>query len=155
LKGRWQFSKTLDLEGQSPYFIGKIEARPFMIGDFRFEDFEANALLSYKTLLFKQVRVNDRAGSFMAEKITFSRGQDSLWKLSISSANATDFRPSLMEKINASPQSPKPLLIRQFQLDHLDGDVKNPQSLVGKGFLSFSNSSKDHMQNGLFAIPPE
>lgn len=155
LNGEWQFSKIFGSEENFFTFLGKLNAFPFEIGEYRFNQLSAEAKISKTQLEFSDINITDPAGTITINKMDLAMDENALWNFNIPSAALIDMRPSLLKKAKERTSFPETFLIRHLELSSLQGRLQSPRNITGNGRFSFSNPAKDGGENTLFSIPQE
>jgi hypothetical protein len=157
LRGQWKLGKdeTKNLFEQL-YFQGVLEGHHFEALGYQFQKLEAEARGSPTEIDFKNIIVTDPCGLLQSAEMRLNKISDTDWLLHLPLLTVSNFRPSLLHQVRAAaPYVIKPLIVQQVELEGFRGIVGDRDSFCGKGFLSFTNSSKRNQSNILFAIPSE
>lgn len=156
LKGNWSFFNGKDFD----LFDSKFEG-DFVCTDFDFKGYQFQGLLAkvdYKQNCIKisDFHLEDSSGNIYADSMKLAKDVNNHWRISVPFVRAEEIRPSLVRKADTfQPLTKKPLVISQLELECLEGDLENFDSLVGYGRVSFKNPHKKNLQNTILAIPSE
>lgn len=88
--------------------------------------------------------------------ITFEDKKEVPARFQLTQLQLNDVRPSLIKKdSNEEPFSKKNLIFNQVQVTECQGELGNPESYEGNGFLQFSTQMKKGIESTPFALPAE
>lgn len=138
LKGNIHFSKQL------PKFLkfeGKLIGKDFQAFNYSLKTMLSDISVTENRIKMSNFKLSDRAGIIEADQIQFDKRND-IWNLSIPLIKLMDCRPSLLKKIGEEKEEIKPLLIKQFKIEKLKGNLSDLSTISGKGNFSFLNSFK-------------
>lgn len=157
LKGRWELLSALkDNELMKIGFAGHLQGQNFEFKGFQFDKLYAEMHASPELVFMENIRMTDPCGNLFIEELRFNKLGNDLWKMSLSKAQAHDFKPSLLQKTGISQSShPKPFVVRELALENLQGILGNSNSLTAEGSLEFINPPEKNTNHPLLAIPGE
>ncbi|MEI6242254.1 MAG: hypothetical protein WCP39_02485, partial [Chlamydiota bacterium] len=96
--------------------------------------------LKWNTTQFEllDTKVSDRSGIYTMDRFLL----EDKTSFSIPSILIRNFRPSLLKKMSGKEQEIKPLVIREWKLWDIGGNLADPKTIHGKSLLRFINSFK-------------
>ncbi len=158
LKGRWRLGKAAIREEDAGqwHFHGYLEGKDFVLKGYRFQQLIAEANYVPGSIELRRIHIEDPSGSFSIEKADIFQMSDGRWRLDVPFIAINNLRPSLLQDVTSSEKMPvRPLLVRRLEIEHLQGDCSNIESIRGTGKLLFINPPKKNLQNTILAIPAE
>ncbi|HRD55818.1 MAG TPA: hypothetical protein PLC42_05410, partial [Parachlamydiaceae bacterium] len=156
LKGNWSFFNGKDLDFLDSLFQGELLGADFDFKGYRFQELGAKVDYQKDKVVVSDFYLEDASGNVYADTIKFAKDFNQCWRISLPLLRAEEIRPSLIRKADLfSSLTKKPLVISQLELECLEGDVEDLDSLIGYGRISFKNPHKKNLQNTILALPAE
>lgn len=156
LNGQWEFRQE-DEDGDrlNTYFTGLLEGKNFEFKGYQFDQLTAQVKFTPNRMQLQNLLVRDECGQLKIDQIHFAKSAEAVWEMNISNIAARDFKPSLLKKVGTFQPAPtKSLIIRQMDIENIQGYVGDINSFTGSGTLTFNNHKKNSVIP-LFAIPSE
>ena len=158
LNGHWTLGKTEKQEESPPdiHFHGNLEGSDFKFKGYRLEHLLAHIAVTPGMIRIQNLQVNDPSMQLHIPSIDIYKTEHQTWYMTLPKLTAQNFRPSLLRETDVQAAGPvKPLLVTEFEIENLQGDLSDSAHLTGKGKLVFTNPPKKNLQNTIFAIPGE
>jgi hypothetical protein len=133
-------------------FKGNLFGKNFEIGGYVLKTLCGKVDASLEELRLSDLKVSDSAGIVVVKDI-FLKKRDGDWELKIPKIEAFECRPSLLKSESPSKKNIKPLVIRNFKLLDVSGNLKDFSTVKGHGSFNFLNSFKRGYN--VFEIPAE
>ena len=156
LRGRLEIQKEA-IETKRPYtFEGDLLGSDFVAYNHRFEKLYSKLSFTEEEAHLQELVLEDPFGTLYVEQGHFGKDASDIWHINIPLIVGYDLRPCLMwENGKKKPTTKKPLCVKEFQIQDLQGPLTPLSELHGKGVLSFVNPPKKHLANTIFALPSE
>lgn len=151
LHGDFEFLKD---NGHDFRFIGMLTGKDLELKGYQFNQLTSQIIYSPTACQFLHCTLSDPSGTFYVGSLKAEK-KEGKWKINVPLLTVNDMRPSLLKPVDAAPFPPKPLVIKQFQLENITGILGDQNSFKAEGKLHFANPQKKNFQNVLFAIPTE
>ena len=132
-------------------FKGSFGGRQFEAFDYTFKTMLADISISPKSVHISNLKISDLAFSLFVENIDLEKVKSN-FIFCIPHIKLLEFRPSLLQEKNKEAKI-KPLLIRSLEVNELKGDLKDLETITGKGEFNFVNSFK--RGHSLFELPAD
>jgi hypothetical protein len=164
LKGAYQFEGEWHIPFdeqdwlKKAAFTGTLKGSGCAFKGYCFDHIEGICNLTPGRFLLHECHMEDAAfrGELKELLITYEDDDAVPAKFHVNLLQLNDVRPILVKKDgNDEPLTKKNLIFNQVQLTECFGDVGNPQSYLGKGFLQFSTPTKRGIESTPFALPAE
>lgn len=140
--------------GDGYAFDGEIHGYDFQFKGYQFNHMHATLKADENIALLKNLEVMDEAGRIYIPEVRID--QTGLGSIYIPKIESTDLRPSLLYDVGKGrPQETKPLIVRSFVVNDINGQLSDLKTLKGKGQLFFQNPVKKNLHNTIFKIPAE
>lgn len=152
LQGEFEFSKN---QISDVRFFGMLKGGNVELKGYQFDQLSAQVILGPSSCQFLNCTLSDLAGTLHIGNIRMDKQRDDSWKMLIPLLTVHDLRPSILQAEGGLRQEKKPLVIRQMELENIQGILGDASSFTAKGELQFINPQKKYIQNVLFAIPSE
>ncbi len=139
-------------------FTGTLTGSGCAMKGYCFDHLEGICNLTPGRFLLHECRLQDTAfhGDLKELLITYEEDDDIPAEFHLNMLQLNDVRPLLVKKdSNDEPLTKKNLIFNQVQLTECFGEMGNPQSYQGKGFLQFSTPKKRGIESTPFALPAE
>lgn len=95
-----------------------------------------------KLITLKNCHISDAAGLFEIPEMRIEYTVDERWRLLMDTLRIQDFRPSLIKKVGVYRGKIKPLVIRSFAMEDIEGYIDDMHSFKGSGQFAFINTFK-------------
>jgi hypothetical protein len=152
----WIDPKAIPFDFANVYFQGMLNGTNFEIKGFRLDSLIAEIDYSPTQVAVKNIQVQDLAGTLNIPELLFNKNSEEYWEMSLPELAVRNLRPSILQLVGRPARgSPKPLVIKRFDLAQCRGILDVPDSFKGNGNLYFVNPSRRNLQNTIFAIPAE
>lgn len=156
LIGKWVLTPLQKEKPFKPIFQGQLKGEQFGFRGYQFDSLAADLDYRSDAIIINNLHIADTCGTLSMHEAKLYKDYQGEWLTEIPKVLVSNFRPSLLLKVGASRlDKAKTLVIRQFECENLIGNIKDMNSLKGKGKLVFANPSKKNVQNILFTIPAE
>ncbi|HEV8052458.1 MAG TPA: hypothetical protein VGP47_08185, partial [Parachlamydiaceae bacterium] len=157
LNGQWTIVKAHSKSlADSLFFNGDLTGRDFEFYGYRFYDLSAQLSYSPEAAYIRNLAVSDTAGSMNMEQMDFFHQGNGYWQAVSPSVVVNELRPSLLKSVKpAPPRAGKSLVIRNLNINDVNGILGDRNSFTGFGQLSFANPPKKNLQPTILAIPAE
>ncbi len=154
-KGNWTILRDLTSSGKvkfNGWFLGK----DFEIGGYQFETLASKLEYTPNSISITDLKISDEAVAVAAEVIDMGLDEENRWNFSVPDALVTKFRPSgLCPAGSARSVHLRPLVVKELQIKDFQGIISDPKTYTGDGQLTFTNKSKNPVQNTIFDVPAE
>lgn len=157
LNGHWKMMKQHP-KGETGrlYYHGRLEGYDFILKGYRFQRLSGHLHYTPSSIELRDINIEDPAGFMHMEKADIYQSLEGDWVVHAPKIAIQSFRPSLLQEVGKGiPVPPKPLLVRNLEIENLTGYCEDMDSFTGKGKLQFVNPPKKNLQNTILAIPAE
>lgn len=156
LNGRWRMGKHPANEAGRLHYHGRLEGYDFILKGYQFQRLSAHLHYAYDNIELRDVKIEDPAGFLRMEKADIYQSSEGDWIVHVPKVTIQSFRPSLLQEVGKGLSiSPKPLVVRNLEIENLTGYCEDVDSFTGRGKLQFVNPPKKNLQNTILAIPAE
>lgn len=124
------------------YFSGFFKGKHMEFYGSEVETLMSEVVISPHMVEFSNCCISDAAGLFEIPEIRIEKTPQERWKVLMSKLYIQDFRPSLVKTIGVYRGKIKPLVIRDFTIEDVEGFIDDPLSFKGTGHFSFINTFK-------------
>ncbi|PCI77776.1 hypothetical protein COB21_02580 [Candidatus Aerophobetes bacterium] len=124
------------------YFSGFFKGKHMEFYGREIETLMSEVIISPHMIEFSNCCISDASGLFEIPEIKIERTPSERWKVRMDKLHIQDFRPSLIKKIGVYRGRIKPLVIRDFNMEGIEGYLDNLLSFKGDGHFSFINTFK-------------
>mgnify|MGYP001378052807 CR=1 FL=1 len=141
----FELSGDLSIPKKEPYetrFKGFFKGKNTKVYGAAIETILGEVCVDPNNILLSNLNISDKAGLAFLEKIKLEKNISGSWNISIPMVKITDFRPSLLRKVNSRMEDPKPFTIRNLVCEDFKGVLGDSHTFEGKGFLEFTNTFK-------------
>jgi len=155
LAGNWSFNKELRKgKGQGLHFEGKLQGEKCVFRDSLVENLKSDVQYGPDKIVLSNLQVLDSSGKMEIQVLRIDKKKDD-YKLSIPSIKVDQFRPSLLRNAQGFLEaSATPFVIKQLEVQGLEGSLLHPSQITGEGKLTFTNPKKN-MPNTILSTPGE
>lgn len=137
-------------------FHGELYGNNFEFYGYQFQHLSATLRYTPIAVYLSHLLVIDPCCNLQMPEVTSWRHTDGRWIAQIPQVIVQDFRPSLMRCMDlGSRRIGKSLVIRELNIDNLNGYLDDRNSFTGSGVLNFINPPKNNVQHNIFTIPIE
>lgn len=156
LEGDFDIGKEKELDEDLDFrFFGNLSGNELELKGYRFKTLNAQVVFEPGLLQFLDMTLADAGGTFHIGNLQIYKSNED-WYLHAPLLTAYDIRPSLLREVEQpTPLKRKPLVVRQFVLQDIMGNLADSTTLRAHGTLYFINPQKKNLQNTIFAIPAE
>ncbi len=155
-----QLGKGYELHGDfllpkvgKPHFRGKLIGRNFECMGYIISNMEADTEISAERLLMKHLSMSDVGGKLQVKLCRIEKTPSDLWQLEVPFVHIQDLYPSKLRREKVQAQTIKPLLVKNFSLSDMKGELGRPSTIRAKGHLNFTNAFR--RESSLFDRPIE
>ncbi len=153
LDGKWQISSLLP---EWVTFDGEARADQLQLSGYMVDNFITSLELSPKQMKFRNMIIEDPAGTFQASEVQLVRAAGRQWTISAPEIKATDFNPSALRHSQVIVKKRRhELVFPTMTLNNLSGEIADPSTLSGEGSARFSHVSKKRNIRGLVGLTSE
>lgn len=152
LKGKLTLGKQ---EKGKIRFDGNLEGYDFAVKGYQLQKLVAKLLYQPGRIQLKDIEIEDPAGQAKISQADVYQLEEGDWAYHIPKVNVNNFKPSLLREMGQPIPIPKPLLVRNLEIENLLGYCDDINTLTGRGKLQFVNPPKKNLQNTILAIPAE
>lgn len=157
-EGEWFVPYHLKNWLQQLTFEGGMTGSGCSLKGYCYDQIQGTCSISPGRFLLNDCHVNDVAfqGYLKELLITFDDDKDVPTKVHLTHLQLDDVMPHLIKKDpNEEPFNKKNLTINQLQVTECNGELGDPESYEGSGFLQFSTKLKKGIESTPFALPAE
>ena len=150
LQGTLQIPEENPLMGTN--FQGWLQGSNFDLLGYQFRTLSGGISITPGEVILSDICVSDEGvqGTIPEWTASFREGD---WHLQIPHLQLRNLRPSILKKPDLASFSVKPFIIKELNIQDITGVLSNPDTLVGKGHLVFTNTFKEG--HHLIDIPME
>lgn len=149
LSGNWFYDKEWK---NFLSFNGKIEIPDFKWEGVSFGKLAGELQMTPEQILLQNLSLEEPAGKWQADLLQIKKENDE-WTLSIPSITAHNIYPLLIGQ--ERDLQTRSLVVRDLELQDLEGKLDDVFTLTGKGQLQFLNPLRQDIPSSLFAMPDD
>lgn len=157
LSGNWEMKRRgFASWSEQISYSGGIHARNFMVKGYQCETLMARVEATSSAIHLKDVRLQDLAGTLLAETMDFTPNSIAECHVKIPTLSISEFRPSLLRVVGVLPEpSESTFLIRQLNMDQFSGNLFEPKTFLAEGRAYCLNPPKRDQPNAVWTIPTD
>lgn len=138
---------------QNSRFTGCIRGKNIHILGYQLQSIFGEVSLENQNITMQNFSIYDLAMQLRIPNGCLKKIKSQGWQFSFPKIIIRDMRPSLLKKAGISRGVAKPFLITELRCNEVNGQIDDPLSFTGSGFLHFTNSYKT--EYNFFSIPME
>jgi hypothetical protein len=123
-------------------FKGYLKGRDFELFGCQLKTLLSEIEVCRTQVLLRNFRLSDEGGVFLAKEIRTSMDEEKSWKVHVPEVVIQDFRPSLIKHVGSQRGSLRPFVVKDLRFCNIEGDLADPESFTGRGYLDFYNTFK-------------